>query len=131
MSSMRQAIDEATEALSAAGVGSPRVDAEYLAAHTAGVDRGRLRFSEPDESFYDRYRDAIDARAQRVPLQHLTASAAFGPVAVTVGPGVFIPRPETESLLEWALAQPLPAQPLIVDLVTGSGALPLALTRGR
>jgi release factor glutamine methyltransferase len=131
MSSMRQAIDEATEALSAAGVGSPRVDAEYLAAHTAGVDRGRLRFSEPDESFFDRYRHAIDARAQRVPLQHLTASAAFGPVTVTVGPGVFIPRPETESLLEWALAQPLPAEPVIIDLCTGSGALALAIAHAR
>src|ERR1700712_2526799 len=107
MTRLRAAIDEATEALSAAGVGTPRVDAEYLAAHTAGVERGRLAFSEPDESFFDRYRHAIDARAQRIPLQHLMSSAAFGPVTVTVGPGVFIPRPETESLLEWALAQPM------------------------
>lgn len=128
---MREAIDEATEALSAAGVGSPRVDAEYLAAHTAGVDRGRLRFSEPDESFFDRYRHAVDARAQRIPLQHLTASAAFGPVTLTVGPGVFIPRPETESLLEWALGQPLRTGPLIVDLCTGSGALALAIAHAR
>jgi release factor glutamine methyltransferase len=55
------------------------------------------------------------------------ASAAFGPVVVSVGPGVFIPRPETESLLEWALAQPIPANALIVDLCTGSGALALAI----
>jgi release factor glutamine methyltransferase len=143
MTSMRAAIDEATQALLAAGVGTPRVDAEYLAAHTAGVERGRLAFSEPDESFLDRYRHAVDARAQRIPLQHLTASAAFGPVTVTVGPGVFIPRPETESMLEWALAQPIPAsegwsgatrestRPLIVDLCTGSGALALAIARAR
>jgi release factor glutamine methyltransferase len=131
MTSMRAAIDEATRALSAAGVGTPRVDAEYLAAHTAGVERGRLAFSEPDESFFDRYRCAIDARAQRIPLQHLTSSAAFGPVTVTVGPGVFIPRPETESLLEWALAQPIPAAPSIVDLCTGSGSLALAIKRAR
>jgi release factor glutamine methyltransferase len=131
MTRLREAIDEATEALSAAGVGSPRIDAEYLAAHTAGVERGRLAFSEPDESFFDRYRHAIDARAQRVPLQHLMSSAAFGPVTVAVGPGVFIPRPETESLLEWALAQAIPERPLIVDLCTGSGALALAIARAR
>jgi release factor glutamine methyltransferase len=127
MNSMRRAIDDATETLSAAGVGAPRVDAEYLAAHAAGVDRGHLPFTEPDDSFFDRYRDVIDARATRIPLQHLMASAAFGPVVVSVGPGVFIPRPETESLLEWALAQPIPANALIVDLCTGSGALALAI----
>jgi release factor glutamine methyltransferase len=131
MTSLRQAIDEATETLSAAGVGTARVDAEHLAAHTAGVERGRLAFSDPDESFFDRYRHAIDARAQRIPLQHLTSSAAFGPVTVTVGPGVFIPRPETESLLEWALAQPIPTPSVIVDLCTGSGALALAIAHAR
>jgi len=131
MNSMRRAIDDATETLSAAGVGAPRVDAEYLAAHAAGVDRGHLAFTEPDDSFFDRYRDVIDARATRIPLQHLMASAAFGPVVVSVGPGVFIPRPETESLLEWALAQPIPANALIVDLCTGSGALALAIATTR
>ncbi len=64
-----------------------------------------------------------------MPLQHLTGTAAFGPVTVHVGPGVFIPRPETESLLEWALAQPLSPSPVIVDLCTGSGALALALSK--
>jgi release factor glutamine methyltransferase len=128
---LRQAIDEAADTLAAAGIDTPRVDAELLAAHTAGVDRGRLRFHEPDEPFFGRYRDVIDARARRIPLQHLTASAAFGPVTVTVGPGVFVPRPETESLLEWALAQQLSvARPLIVDLCTGSGALAVALAHG-
>jgi release factor glutamine methyltransferase len=128
---LRQAIDEAADTLAAAGIDTPRVDAELLAAHTAGVDRGRLRFHEPDEPFFGRYRDVIDARARRIPLQHLTASAAFGPVTVTVGPGVFVPRPETESLLEWALAQQFSvARPLIVDLCTGSGALAVALSHG-
>ena len=50
-------------------------------------------------------------------------------MTVHVGPGVFIPRPETESMLEWAVAQPLPPQPVIVDLCTGSGALALALSQ--
>jgi release factor glutamine methyltransferase len=131
MTRLRRAIDDAVGTLAAAGIDTPRVDAEQLAAHTAGVDRGRLTFHEPDEPFFGRYRDVIDARAQRIPLQHLTSTAAFGPVTVAVGPGVFIPRPETESLLEWALAQPLPTQALIVDLCTGSGALALALAHSR
>jgi release factor glutamine methyltransferase len=131
MTRLRRAIADATGTLAAAGVDTPRVDAEQLAAYIAGIDRGRLAFHEPDERFFGRFRDMIDARARRIPLQHLTSSAAFGSVTVAVGPGVFIPRPETESLLEWALAQPLPAQPSIVDLCTGSGALAVALAHDR
>jgi release factor glutamine methyltransferase len=115
--------------LAAAGVGSARADAEQLAAHVADVDRGRLFLTDPDDDFYPRFRDLVDARARRIPLQHLIGSAAFGPVTLGVGPGVFVPRPETESLLEWALAQPLPDRPVIVDLCTGSGALAVALAR--
>lgn len=128
---LRQIIGEATATLAAAGVDSAAADAEYLAAHVAGVERGRLFMLAPDEEFLARYRDLIEARARRIPLQHLTGTAAFGPVNLSVGPGVFIPRPETESLLEWALAQPLPDQPVIVDLCTGSAALAVALARAR
>ena len=126
---MREVIDEAAATLTAAGIDSARVDAEVLAAHVAGTDRGRLLLGDgPGEDFVGRYADLIDARSRRVPLQHLIGTAAFGPVTVQVGPGVFIPRPETESLLEWALAQPMPKRPVIVDLCTGSGALALALS---
>ena len=128
---MRRLIDDAAELLAAAGVGSPRVDAELLAAHVAGTDRGLVGFTVPDTDFAQRYGALVARRAQRVPLQHLTGTAAFGPVTVHVGPGVFVPRPETEALLEWALAQPLPAEPVIVDLCTGSGALALALATAR
>ncbi|AQT79211.1 protein-(glutamine-N5) methyltransferase, release factor-specific [Mycolicibacterium litorale] len=125
---LRQAIEVATVALAEAGVASARVDAELLAAHLAGSDRGRLAtIAEPDAEFFRRYDEAITARARRIPLQHLTGSAAFGPLDLAVGPGVFIPRPETEALLEWALAQRLPEHPVIVDLCTGSGALAIAL----
>jgi release factor glutamine methyltransferase len=125
---MRHVIDDAAAALAAAGIDSARVDAEVLAAHVAGTDRGRLFLDDsPGQDFFGRYADLIDARSRRVPLQHLTGTAAFGPVHVQVGPGVFIPRPETESLLEWAVAQPMPTRPVIVDLCTGSGALALAL----
>jgi release factor glutamine methyltransferase len=129
MRSMRHAVAEATDVLAAAGVDSARADAEQLAAHAADVDRGRLFLTDPDDDFYPRFRELVDARARRIPLQHLVGSAAFGPVTLGVGPGVFVPRPETESLLEWALAQPLPERPLIVDLCTGSGALAVALAR--
>ncbi|OBA90904.1 protein-(glutamine-N5) methyltransferase, release factor-specific [Mycolicibacterium mucogenicum] len=124
---IRQAITEAASQLAAAGIDSARVDAEYLAAHAAGVDRARVMFTEPDPAFYPRFRELVERRAQRIPLQHLVGTAAFGPVEVHVGPGVFIPRPETEALLEWAMNQPLPPSPVIVDLCTGSGALALAL----
>src|SRR5690349_17812433 len=129
MSTIRQVIDAAEAALTEAGIGSPRVDAELLAAHVAGTDRGRLTFTDVGPDFQQRYDSLVAQRAMRIPLQHLTGTAAFGPVTVHVGPGVFIPRPETEALLEWALAQDLSAKPLIVDLCTGSGALALALAR--
>jgi release factor glutamine methyltransferase len=129
MTKLRHAIDAAEAALAEAGVGSPRIDAELLAAHAAGTERGRLAFADPGPEFRDRYDGLVIQRAKRVPLQHLTGTAAFGPVTVHVGPGVFIPRPETESLLEWAVAQQLSATPIIVDLCTGSGALALALSK--
>jgi release factor glutamine methyltransferase len=128
MTRLRQVIDAAAVALAEAGVGSPRTDAELLAAHAAGTDRGRLVLADTGPDFRDRYDDLVAQRAQRVPLQHLIGTAAFGPVIVQVGPGVFIPRPETESMLEWALAQPLSQNSVIVDLCTGSGALALALS---
>lgn len=129
---LRRAIDTATAQLAQAGIDSARYDAEELAAHVAGTDRGRLTLLEPpDDEFFARYRDIVAARSQRVPLQHLTGTAAFGPVTLQVGPGVFIPRPETEAMLEWVTAQRLAARPVIVDLCTGSGALAVALARHR
>lgn len=124
---LRAAIDDATTVLARAGVRSARTDAELLAAHLSGTGRGRLALGSPAEDFFERFGRAVAVRAQRVPLQHITGTAAFGPIEVEVGPGVFIPRPETESLLEWALTQTLPRAPVIVDLCTGSGALAIAL----
>jgi release factor glutamine methyltransferase len=127
---LHSAITSATAVLAGAGIDSARHDAEALAAHLSGTERGRLSFLEPPgDEFFERYRDVVAKRARRVPLQHITGTVDFGPVALRVGPGVFIPRPETEALLEWATAQHLPTRPLIVDLCTGSGALALALVR--
>ncbi|MGO8771899.1 MAG: peptide chain release factor N(5)-glutamine methyltransferase [Mycobacterium sp.] len=132
MNPLRRAIDCAAARLAEAGIDSARSDAEQLAAHLAGTERGRLALLEaPGDEFFGRYRDVVAERSRRVPLQYLIGTAAFGPVMLRVGPGVFIPRPETEALLAWAAAQPLPARPLIVDVCTGSGALAVALTRHR
>lgn len=129
---LRCAIDSATTLLADAGINSPRFDAEELAAHLAGTERGRLPLIDsPDDAFVNRYRAAIAARSRRVPLQHITGTAAFGPLTLLVGPGVFIPRPETEAMLEWVTAQRLPESPVIVDVCTGSGALALALAQHR
>jgi release factor glutamine methyltransferase len=132
MTRVREAIVAATATLASAGIDTARTDAELLAAHLAGTDRGRLAlFDAPDSGFFDRFDHAVAVRARRIPLQHITGTAPFGPVQLHVGPGVFIPRPETEALLEWALAQPLPRDAVILDLCTGSGALAIALASQR
>jgi release factor glutamine methyltransferase len=132
---LRCAIDSATTLLADAGINSARYDAEELAAHLTGTERGRLALIDsPDDSFFDRYHAVVAARSRRVPLQHITGTVAFGPLTLFVGPGVFIPRPETETMLEWAAAQRFPGspdRPVIVDLCTGSGALALALAQHR
>jgi release factor glutamine methyltransferase len=132
MTVLRRAIDSAAAQLAEAGIDSARYDAEELAAHLVGSERGRLALLEsPGDEFFGRYRDIVAARSRRVPLQHLTGTAAFGPVLLHVGPGVFIPRPETEAMLAWATAQQLTERSVIVDLCTGSGALAVALARHR
>ena len=132
MTHLRRAIDSAAAQLAEAGIDSSRYDAEELAAHLVGTERGRLTLLEPPgDEFFGRYRDIVAARSRRVPLQHLTGTAAFGPVVLHVGPGVFIPRPETEAILAWATAQQLAPRSVIVDLCTGSGALAVALAQHR
>ncbi|MBA0049261.1 peptide chain release factor N(5)-glutamine methyltransferase [Mycobacteroides sp. LB1] len=127
MSRLRELIAEAVESLSRTGVSSPQVDAEELAAHLLGVPRTRLRFTEITPGFPERYRDLVVQRARRIPLQHLIGNAAFGPIEVSVGPGVFIPRPETESLYAWAAGELAP-HATVVELCAGSAALAIALS---
>ncbi|MFI6045438.1 peptide chain release factor N(5)-glutamine methyltransferase [Nocardia sp. NPDC051321] len=133
---LRPAINDAIETLRSAGVHSPRADAEQLAAHVLGVERSRLALTPlvAPETVTE-YRALVDRRAQRIPLQHLTGTVAMGEIDLAVGPGVFIPRPETELLFAWALAQletlPHDHAPVVVDLCTGSGALALAIAHAR
>ncbi|WP_028926659.1 peptide chain release factor N(5)-glutamine methyltransferase [Pseudonocardia acaciae] len=131
--SWRAVLAEAERELAAAGVPSPRVDAELLAAHVLGVPRSRVSggpAAQPRE--LDEYRALLARRARREPLQYLLGTAPMGPVEVAVGPGVFVPRLETELLLEWGLrairGRPTPT---VVDLCTGSGALAAAVAASR
>jgi release factor glutamine methyltransferase len=134
-----RAIREAVAVLSAAGVSSPRVDAEILTAHVLGLPRSRLLLApDLDPVRAGHLRELVAARARRVPLQHLTGVAPFHHVEVSVGPGVFVPRPETELLVEWglgALSRATPGEaedaPTVVDLCSGSGAIALAVAAAR
>lgn len=120
----------ATETLRAGGVDSPRVDAELLLSHVTGVPRGALAtMARPTPEQQQAYTQLVEARARRVPLQHLTGSAAFRYVDLEVGPGVFVPRPETELLAGWAVEQASARETgaVVVDLCTGSGAIALSV----
>ncbi|MBB0247134.1 peptide chain release factor N(5)-glutamine methyltransferase [Streptomyces alkaliphilus] len=124
-------VARATQRLADAGVPSPRHDAEELAAFVHETDRARLHLvADPD--FDARYWEAIARREAREPLQHITGRAWFRYLELRVGPGVFVPRPETESVVGWAIdavrAMDV-AEPLVVDLCTGSGAIALALAQ--
>ncbi|MFX0538064.1 peptide chain release factor N(5)-glutamine methyltransferase [Ornithinimicrobium sp. Y1847] len=131
------AVREATKELAAAGVPSPGADAEALLAHVLGHDLGEVRRArvlgrDLDEVGEAAYRDVVARRATRVPLQHLTGTAHFAGLELAVGPGVFVPRPETEVLVELALADlDGLTEPAVLDLCTGSGAIALALARRR
>jgi release factor glutamine methyltransferase len=124
------AIHDAHQQLAAAGVPSPRHDAEALAAFVLGCPRSRLPvagdLSQGQQLVFSRL---VDRRASRVPLQHLTGSAPFRYLEVAVGPGVFVPRPETEVVAGWCIdaLKERDAAPLVVDLCTGSGVIALSI----
>jgi release factor glutamine methyltransferase len=125
----RRLLAEATSRLAGAGVASPEVDAAQLLAHVLGTSRGRLVLvDEVPAGAAERYAALVARRARREPLQHLTGTAHFRHVELLVGPGVFVPRPETELLAGWAVAQAAAlVDPVVVDLCTGSGAIAKAL----
>ncbi len=125
----------AVDILTAARVPSPDVDAELLLGHVLGLGRGQVQAKiaagaavGPEDVFA--LLEAVERRAAREPLQHITGRAAFRSLELAVGPGVFVPRPETETVAQIAidavLATAAPS-PRAVDLGTGSGAIALAL----
>jgi len=132
MTPLRTAVTSATDRLREAGVASPEHDARALAVHVLGLGRPSDLLMVDDLAQADAvaYRELVERRAQRVPLQHLTGRVGFRYIELEVGPGVFVPRPETESVVQWAL-DALRAEgrtsPLCVDLCAGSGTIAFAL----
>ena len=129
----RELVRRAAALLADAGVPSPEHDAAELLAHVLGTTRVRLAVVDEVSPEQARRYDALVARrAAREPLQHLTGTAAFRYVELAVGPGVFVPRPETELLAGWGVEQAHAVlatgrEPVVVDLCTGSGAVALSL----
>ena len=131
---LAQALRRATARLEEAGVPAAQADAVQLAGHLLGLDRGEvaaraiLGTGAPEG-----LEELVARRAAREPLQHIVGTAPFRRLELQVGPGVFIPRPETELLVELVverlredLAQGL-GRPVVVDLCTGSGAIAAAI----
>lgn len=128
------ALRDAEERIRRAGIEAPRIQARTLLAHALDCDLAGLlaRLRERiDPPVAARFRALVDLRVARHPLQYLVGSAHFLDFRVAVGPGVFIPRPETELLVERALEAWSPEHPWAVDLCTGSGAVAIALARAR
>jgi release factor glutamine methyltransferase len=125
----RELVADAVRRLTDAGVPSPLADAEVLLAHVLGVDRARLALVDDiDPEAARTFGALVTRRARREPLQHLTGRAWFRHVELVVGPGVFVPRPETELLAGWAVEQASGlSKPVVVDLGTGSGAIAKAV----
>jgi len=131
---VRELVAGAASTLAGAGVASPTREARRLLVLAAGP--GAVALGPGDRvapGVRRRYRVLVTARARRVPLALLEGETGFLDFDVTVSPGVFVPRPETEELAERAVAilGSLPAEPLALDLGTGSGALALAVARAR
>ena len=131
---LREAVRAASRDLAAAGIEQADVDAVALAAHALRTTTGEVHKLMVLGAEAPAGLDALVAeRARRVPLQHLTGRAAFRHLELSVGPGVFVPRPETEMVADLAvpllldLADRERRAPVVVDLCTGSGALALSL----
>ncbi|MFC7493716.1 MULTISPECIES: peptide chain release factor N(5)-glutamine methyltransferase [unclassified Nocardioides] len=129
MTRPREVLTGAATRLGEAGVASPEHDAAELLAHVLGTTRSRLPLvDEVPLDVLGEYDALVARRAAREPLQHLTGVAHFRHVELFVGPGVFVPRPETELLAGWAIDQAtLLDAPVVVDLCTGSGAIAKAI----
>ena len=128
-------LERAVEALTAAGVPSPRADGELLISHVLGISRGAVQAKAITGEVLGAedliaVTELIERRAAREPLQHITGRAPFRSIELAVGPGVFVPRPETEGVAGIAidaLRSAASPQPIAVDLGTGSGAIALAM----
>ena len=130
MTDLRTAVRSAAERLREVGIFSGEPEAVALAAHALGTSESAVRKAmvlggtEAPEG----YEALVEQRLSRIPLQHLTGTVGFRGLELSVGPGVFIPRPETEVVAGLAVdAARLVREPVVVDLCTGSGAIALAV----
>jgi release factor glutamine methyltransferase len=131
-----EALAFAKEQLTQAGIPSPDADAHWLLANVLGTSRAelmnRITFDLAlDEEQLHQFELDLEQRKNRVPLQHITGHAAFRTLELRVGPGVFIPRFETEQVTQVAIdfLNSLPGRPSAVDLGTGSGAIAISLAK--
>ncbi len=132
MTALRPLLTDATARLADAGVDSPEHDARALAVHVLRLEKPSdlLMVDALSDDDAAAFTALVGRRAERVPLQHLVGTVGFRYIELEVGPGTFVPRPETESVVQWAvdaLAATGNAAPLVVDLCTGSGTIAFAL----
>lgn len=133
--SLSDVLRRAAARLADAGISDPAVDAELLAAFVLATGRGgvqaaAIRGDRLDPRDAQRLDQLVARRVTREPLQHITGTAPFRHLELKVGPGVFVPRPETEMVAQLAidaLRAAASASPIAVDLGTGSGAIALAM----
>jgi release factor glutamine methyltransferase len=131
---LSEALALASQKLSQAGVPSPQADATWLLCHILETDRSdlltRITFDQeltPEQTLA--FDAALARREKREPLQHITGTTAFRSLELKVGPGVFVPRPETEQVVQYAIdfLRQLPMPGKAIDLGTGSGAIAIAM----
>ncbi|HEX5384169.1 MAG TPA: peptide chain release factor N(5)-glutamine methyltransferase [Propionibacteriaceae bacterium] len=132
---VRPLLTQAASQLREVGVDSPEQEARQLLAYAVGIELARVPLLDSvDDDQASHFQTLINKRAHRIPLQHLTGRAHFRYLELEVGPGVFVPRPETEVMTGWAIEQLRPMVyavargesrhlPVVVELGTGSGAV--------
>jgi len=129
---LKEALNSAISALTAAQAGSPRLNAETLLMFTLGCDRAHI-FAHPERELTPQekinYQEAIAQRALGIPAQYITGHQEFWGMDLIVSPAVLIPRPETEHVVETVLTLSLGHSPRIIDVGTGSGCIALALAK--
>ena len=129
MTTCRDALRAASGMLAQAGVPDPAVDAAFLLSHVTGTPHLLLRaegWRELTQSQLADYQALIDRRCQREPLQYILGTAQFMGVTLRAQPGALIPRNDTETLCEQALAR-MQGRERVLDLCTGTGALAIAI----
>ena len=121
-------LDGATRRLADAGIDNPRAEARLLLAHVMGISRDQTLTAQPSAGQAQAFAALVERRAGHEPFAYITGRKEFWSLDFDVGPGVLVPRPDTETLIEEALrVVPDRAAPLrIADLGTGSGAILIA-----